>query len=148
MVLGATALAPRVPPDLLAAGALVALAAQGAGMALQTAWAVLPVAFAGYAAGGVAHGLKNTLLRALLLVRVHPSVHGRAFAAYNGARNGAELGALAAGGLLVGALGPRSALLLAGLGPMLAAAAGLTVIRRGARRRAPATFEEPARAGR
>jgi hypothetical protein len=35
-----------------------------------------------------------------------------------------------AGGLLVGALGPRTALLLAGLGPMLVAAAGLTVLRR------------------
>lgn len=88
------------------------------------------MAFAGYFVGGVAHGAKNTLLRALLLVRVHPAVHGRAFAAYNGARNAAELGALVAGGALVGALGARPALLLAGLGPIVAAAVGLGALRR------------------
>jgi Na+/melibiose symporter-like transporter len=130
MVLGATALARRVPAERFAVAALVALAAQGAGMAVQTAWAVLPVAFAGYVLGGIAHGAKNTLLRALLLVRVPGPLHGRAFAAYNGARNAAELGALVAGGALVGVLGARPALLLAGLGPMLAAAAGLAVLPR------------------
>ncbi len=133
MVVGATALARRVPVALFAVAALVALGAQGAGMALQTAWAVLPVAFAGYVMGGVAHGVKNTLLRALLLVRVPGPLHGRAFAAYNGARSAAELGALAAGGALVGALGPRPALLLAGLGPIIAAMVGLTALRRRSR---------------
>ena len=100
-----------MPVGLFAVAALVALGAQGAGMAVQTVWAVLPVAFAGYVMGGVAHGVKNTLLRALLLVRVPGPLHGRAFAAYNGARSAAELGALAAGGALVGALGraPRPA---------------------------------------
>ena len=70
------------------------------------------------------------LLRALLTVRVPEAVHGRAFAAYNAARNTAELGAVGAGGVLVSALGPRAALLLAGLGPIVAAAAGLTALRR------------------
>jgi hypothetical protein len=130
MVVGATALARRVPAELFAVAALVALGAQGAGMAVQAAWAILPVAFAGYAVGGIAHGAKNTLLRALLLVRVPGPLHGRAFAAYNGARSAAELGALAAGGALVGALGPRFALLLAGIGPILAAGAGLAALRR------------------
>ena len=91
--LGATALARRVPARLVAAAALVALAVQGAGMGLQTAWAILPVAFAGYLVGGVGHGVKNVLLRALIAVRVPAAVHGRAFAAYNAARNTAELGA-------------------------------------------------------
>ena len=110
MVLGATAVARRVPRRRLAAGALVALAVQGAGMGLQTAWAILPVAVAGYLVGGVGHGVKNVLLRALLVVRVPAAVHGRAFAAYNAARSAAELCALGAGGVLVGALGPRAAL--------------------------------------
>ena len=66
MVCGATTLARRVPSGLLAGGALVALAVQGAGMGVQTAWAVLPVAFAGYVIGGLGHGVKNVLLRALL----------------------------------------------------------------------------------
>ena len=130
MVCGATALARRVPARLVAAAALVALAVQGAGMGIQTAWAILPVAFAGYLVGGVGHGVKNVLLRALLTARVPEAVHGRAFAAYNAARNTAELGAVGAGGVLVSALGPRAALLLAGLGPIVAAVAGLTALRR------------------
>ena len=133
MVLGATALARRVPTRLVAAAALAALAVQGAGMGLQAAWAILPVAFAGYLVGGLGHGVKNVLLRALIVARVPAAVHGRAFAAYNAARNTAELGAVGAGGVLVGALGPRAALVVAGLGPIVAAAAGLTALRRGRR---------------
>jgi Na+/melibiose symporter-like transporter len=83
MVCGATALARRVPARLVAAAALVAIAVQGAGMGVQTAWAILPVAFTGYVVGGVAHGVKNVLLRSLLTARVPEAVHGRAFAAYN-----------------------------------------------------------------
>jgi MFS family permease len=133
MVVGATALARRVPARLVAAGALVALAVQGAGMGTQTVWAILPVAFAGYLVGGLGHGVKNVLLRAHIAVRVPGAVHGRAFAAYNAARNTAELGAVGAGGLLVGGLGPRAALVLAGAGPLVAAAAGLVALRRRAR---------------
>lgn len=129
MVCGATALARRVPAGPVAAAALVALAVQGAGMGVQTAWTILPVAFAGYLVGGLGHGVKNVLLRALLAVRVPEAVHGRAFAAYNAARSTAELGAVGAGGVLVDAVGPRAALLLAGVGPILAATAGLTALR-------------------
>ena len=75
--------------------------------------------------GGVAHGVKNVLLRTLIHERVPDALRGRAFAAYNGARNGAELGALALGGLIVGAFGARPALLAAGLGP---AAIGLACL--------------------
>jgi hypothetical protein len=145
MVCGATALARRVPAGLLAAAALVALAVQGAGMGVQTAWAILPVAFAGYLVGGIGHGVKNVLLRALISVRVPEAIHGRAFAAYNAARNTAELGAVGAGGVLVGALGPRAALLLAGLGPILVAAAGLAALRRrGGAPARPVTANQPA----
>jgi Na+/melibiose symporter-like transporter len=130
MVFGATAVVRRIPGRLLAAAALVALAGQGAGMGVQAAAAILPLAFAGYLAGGVGHGVKNVLLRALIAARVPEAVHGRAFAAYNAARSSAELGAVGAGGVLVSALGPRAALVLAGLGPILAALAGLTALRR------------------
>ncbi len=134
VVCGAAGLAHRVGPRGVAAAALLALAVQGAGMALQTAWAILPVAFAGYLVGGLGHGVKNALLRTLISARVPAAVHGRAFAAYGAARNAAELGAVGAGGLLVGAVGPRAALLIAGLGPVLAAAAGLAGLRRPQRR--------------
>jgi MFS family permease len=129
MVFGATALARRVPARVVAAAALVALAVQGAGMGVQTAWAILPVAFAGYLIGGIGHGVKNVLLRALIVVRVPSAVHGRTFAAYNAARSVAELGAVGAGGALVSTLGPRGALVLASLGPILAAVAGLIALR-------------------
>ena len=129
MVFGATALARRVPLPLVAVAALVALAVQGAGVGLQTAAAILPLAFAGYLVGGVGHGVKNVLLRALISLRVPEAVHGRAFAAYNAARGTAELGAVATGGVLVSALGPRTALMVAGLGAIVAALAGLTALR-------------------
>ena len=130
MVAGAMGLAPRVPGRAVPTVALIALGVQGAGMAGQTVWAVLPAALLGYLVGGTGHGVKNTLLRSLIQERVPAGVHGRAFAAWNAARNAAEVAALAAGGLLVAGIGARTALLIAGLGPVLAAAAGLTVLHR------------------
>jgi MFS family permease len=131
MVVGATGLAGRVPRRAAAAAALVALAVQGAGMAAQTTWTILPVALAGYLIGGLGHGVKNALIRTVIQVRVPARLHGRAFAAYSAARNAAELGALAGGGLLVSAIGARPALLIAGLGPVVAGLAGLGVLGRG-----------------
>ncbi|MBE2318100.1 MFS transporter [Solirubrobacter sp. CPCC 204708] len=128
MVLGAVAFAPRVTAPL-AVAALAALALQGGGMAASALWAILPWAFAGYFVGGVGHGIKNVLLRTLIQRRVPADAHGRAFAAYNAARNTAELGALGAGGVLVGVLGAQPALILAGLGPVIAAAIGLALLR-------------------
>jgi MFS family permease len=125
MVAGATGLAAKVPHRALAAGALAALALQGAGVAVQTAWAVVPLAAIGYLIGGLGHGIKNTLIRTLIQQRVAKDLHGRASAAYNAARNTAELAALGAGGILVSAVGPRPALLIAGLGPVVAGLGGL-----------------------
>ena len=68
-------------------------------------------------------------MRTVIAQRVADAAHGRAFAAYNAARNAAELGALAAGGALVGALGARNALVVAGLGPVIAALLGLAALR-------------------
>jgi Na+/melibiose symporter-like transporter len=131
MVLGATTLPRRVPPAAAATVALVAIAVQGAGLALPTLWLALGFALLAYAVGGAAQGLKNVLIRTLIHERVPERLHGRAYAAYNGLRNGAELVALAGGGLLVSAIGARWTLLLAGALPVLAALAGL------AARRAP-----------
>jgi MFS family permease len=130
MVAGAGALAKRIPARLAAGAALGALAVQGAGIALQTAWAILPMAIAGYLVGGLGQGVKDVLLRTLIAVRVPAAVHGRAFAAYNAARNAAELVALGAGGALVGAVGPRAGLALAGLVPIAIAGAGAMALRR------------------
>ena len=125
MASGAAGLAHRIPRPSLAAAALVAIVAQGLGIVGAAVSPVLWTALIGFAFGGVAHGVKNVLLRTLIHERVPEALRGRAFAAYNGARNGAELGALALGGLVVGALGARAGLLASGVGP---AAIGLTCL--------------------
>jgi MFS family permease len=119
MTVGAAGLAHRVPRSALAVVALAAVVAQGLGIVGAAASPVLWTALLGFSFGGVAHGLKNVLLRTLIHERVPEALRGRAFAAYNGARNGAELGALALGGVVVGAFGARVALLASGLGPAL-----------------------------
>lgn len=128
MVGGAVAVAPRIRAGALVLGALVATAVQGAGLALSTVWLAFPVALAFYVVGGLGHGAKNVLIRTLIHEAVPDRLRGRAFAAYNGLRNGAELVGLATGGLLVTALGPRHALLLAGAIPVVVALAGLSVL--------------------
>jgi len=119
MAAGAAGIAHRISPASVAAAALVAIVAQGIGLVGAAVSPVLWTALIGFAFGGVAHGVKNVLLRTLIHERVPEALRGRAYAAYNGARNGAELGALALGGLVVGAFGARAALLASGLGPAM-----------------------------
>jgi MFS family permease len=138
MVAGAVGLARRVPRSALAIAALAGIAIQGAGLATAAAGGVLAVAFAGFALGGVAHGVKNVLLRTMIHERVPDGVRGRAFACYNAGRNGAELGALALGGVLIGAIGAQAALLLSGLIPLAIGVAALLVVTTPTRRTAPA----------
>jgi hypothetical protein len=119
MVAGALTLAPRVR-IALATAAMLALALQGAGMAAAACWPVLAWTMAGYLVGGIGHGVKNVLMRTLIQERIAREQHGRAFAAYGAARNTAELGALGLGGVMVATLGAQPALLIAGLGPVVA----------------------------
>jgi MFS family permease len=128
MAAGSAGLAHRVGRARLATGALAAVLLQGLGIAGGALSSVLWMALIGFSLGGVAHGVKNVLLRTLIHERVPEALRGRAFAAYNGARNGAELGALVLGGIVVGALGARTALLVAGLGPALIGAACLLLL--------------------
>jgi MFS family permease len=128
MAAGSAGVAHRVAGPRLAAGALVAVVLQGLGIAGGALAPVLLVALVGFCCGGVAHGGKNVLLRTLIHQRAPEALRGRAFAAYNGARNGAELGALALGGLVVGAFGARTALLVAGIGPAAIGAACLMLL--------------------
>jgi sugar phosphate permease len=81
-----------------------------------------------YFVGGIGHGLKNVTSRTLIHTRIPSDRHGRAFAAWNGVRNAAELGALAVGGLVVGLIGARPTLWLAGGLSALAGIAGLAVL--------------------
>jgi MFS family permease len=130
MTLGALLLSRRVAAAAVAAAGIAAVATQGAALALPALW----LSFAFYLAcsfmGGLAHGLKNVMFRSLIHVRVPDRLHGRAFAAYNGIRNSAELGAFAAGGVLVAAIGPRGTVAYAGGLSALAGLVGLLALRR------------------
>lgn len=130
MALGATLVPRRIGSGALAVGALGAIVVQGFGLAAPAVLLVPTLAFAFFFVGGVAHGTKNVLIRTLIHERVPGSLHGRAFAAYNGLRNAAELVALVAGGVLVTAVGARWTMLLAGAVPMAAGLVALAVSRR------------------
>ncbi|MDX6725760.1 MAG: hypothetical protein QOK49_565, partial [Baekduia sp.] len=142
MAAGAARLAHRVAPSGLAAGALVAIVAQGLGIAAAGVSPVLATAVVGFAFGGLAHGVKNVLLRTLIHEHVPEALRGRAFAAYNGARNGAELMALALGGVVVGALGARTGLVASGLVPAAIGLGCLLLLSTTRRRAAAATTIE------
>jgi MFS family permease len=127
MVVGALVVSRRVRAGALASAALVAVAVQGAGLGLPTVWLAAGFGAAMFFTGGIGHGVKNVLTRALIQERVPGRYHGRAFAAYNGMRNGAELVALAWGGVLVVTIGARGTLALAGAISLLAGLAGLLI---------------------
>ena len=130
MALGALLLSPRVAAGAVAATGLAAVAVQGTGLALPALWLSFAFFLACSFMGGLAHGLKNVMFRSLIHVRVPDHLHGRVFAAYNGIRNSAELGAFAAGGLLVAAIGPRGTLAYAGGLSALAGLVGLLALLR------------------
>jgi Na+/melibiose symporter-like transporter len=130
MALGAMLLSRRVAAAAVAAVGLAAAAAQGAALAVPALWLSFAFFLACSFAGGLAHGLKNVMFRSLIHVRVPDELHGRAFAAYNGIRNTAELGAFAAGGLLVATIGARGTLAYAGGLSAVAGVLGLLALLR------------------
>jgi Na+/melibiose symporter-like transporter len=130
MALGAMLISRRIAPVAVAAAGLVAAATQGLALALPALWLSFAFFLACSLLGGLAHGLKNVMFRSLIHVRVPDHLHGRAFAAYNGIRNTAELGAFAAGGLLVATIGARGTLAYAGGLSALAGAIGLLALLR------------------
>lgn len=146
MAIGALGAAPRVPIGALVTVALGATAVQGAGLGAPAILPFLPLAFLAFFAGGFSHGLKNTLVRTAIGIRVPRQMHGRAFASFNALRNGAELIALLGGALMVSWADARVTVLLAGLLSMTVALVGLAVHRRPSPKSEPAsaTFSAPA----
>jgi MFS family permease len=128
MLVGSNVFGRRVAVPALAAATFAGVIVQGLGKFFTPLWVVFGFMVAMYFVGGVGHGLKNVTSRTLIHTRVAADRHGRAFAAWNGLRNGAELGALAAGGVLVGLLGASWTLWLAGGLSALAGFAGLLVL--------------------
>jgi MFS family permease len=130
MALGAMLVSRRAAAGATATGALAAVAIQGAALALPAAFLGFGFFLACMFMGGLAHGVKNVLFRSLIHVRVPDSLHGRAFAAYNGIRNSAELAAFAAGGLLIAGIGARGTVAYAGGLAAIVGLAGLVAMLR------------------
>jgi len=130
MAVGAMLLSRRVAAAAVAAVGLVAAAIQGAALALPAIWLSFAFLLVCGLIGGLGHGVKNVMFRSLIHVRVPDHLHGRAFAAYNGIRNTAELGAFAAGGVLVATIGARGTLAYAGGLSALAGIAGVVALLR------------------
>jgi hypothetical protein len=130
MALGAMLLSRRVAVSALAVAGLAAATVQGASLALPALWLSFAFFLACAFVGGTAHGVKNVMYRSLIHTRVADDLHGRAFAAYNAIRNTAELGAFAAGGLLVATIGARGTLAYAGGLSALAGFIGLLALLR------------------
>jgi Na+/melibiose symporter-like transporter len=130
MAMGAMLLSRRVAAAAVAAVGLIAAAVQGAALALPAIWLSFAFLLLCGLLGGLGHGVKNVMFRSLIHVRVPDHLHGRAFAAYNGIRNTAELGAFAAGGLLVATIGARGTLAYAGGLSALAGIVGILTLLR------------------
>jgi Major Facilitator Superfamily len=127
-LVGSNVIARRVTLAGLGTATLVGVVVQGLGKFVAPFWLLFGFMVVAYFVGGMGHGLKNVALRTLIRSRIAPERHGRAFAAWNGIRNAAELGALAVGGIVVGAIGARSTLWLAGGLSALAGVIGLLVL--------------------
>lgn len=128
MVAAANLVPRRIPVAALASATLLAAALQGLGKLAAPFWLSYAFMVCCWTVGGMGHGVKNTGFRTLIHERVAPGQHGRAFAAFNGLRNTSELGALAAGGVLVATIGPRGTLWIAGGVSALAALAGVAAL--------------------
>jgi MFS family permease len=128
MLVGSNVVARRVAISGLVGATMVGVVVQGLGKFLAPFWLVFGFMIVSYFVGGIGHGLKNVSSRTLIHTRIAPERHGRAFAAWNGVRNAAELGALAVGGVIVGLIGARPTLWLAGGLSALAGVVGLAVL--------------------
>jgi MFS family permease len=117
-----TLLGGRLAEHRLVAATLIGTVVTGLGIAAAAVAPVLWVALVAYAIGGLGNGFEVVSLRSLLNARSPAAVQGRVFALYTAAIMGAMSLGTAAAAVLVGSLGPRGALSLAG---WVGAAAGV-----------------------
>jgi MFS family permease len=125
MVVGANVLGSRLRPERLASSMLAAAVWGGAAVAAAALIARYPAAVVLFVIGGVANGLQNVAMRSLLHHRTPDHLRGRVYTAYAGLVTAMQMGATAMGGIAVGALGAREAILVGGLGSAVAGAIGL-----------------------
>lgn len=117
----------RLRPGVLLPLATTAPAAIGVAFLVAAAAPTLAVAAAGYLVAGLGAGAALTAMRATVVARVPDRLLGRVFAAEGAVGAAGEVAALLLGGVLVSTVGPRGAMLVAGLGtlaPVLVLALG------------------------
>ncbi len=122
MVAGASLIARRLPTHRLVPGMLAAAIVGGGAVAVAALSGRLGPAAALFFVGGMANGVENVSMRSLIHHRTPEAIHGRVFAAYGGLVNATQILATMLGGVLVGSVGAKQALLIGGIG---SAAAGV-----------------------
>jgi MFS family permease len=139
MIVGATLAGRRARAATAALGVVGATALMGTAIGATAASPFLSLAIVCFLLGGAGNGYGNVSMRVLMQARVPDELRGRAYAAYQGMAAPADFVALALGGVLVQLAGPRATFAIAGVGTLLAVAAGLPAIRR-SRERPPAAY--------
>jgi MFS family permease len=132
-VIGALGIGRRIAPAAAPRAVVLGTLASGAGIGLAALAPSLLPALAAFALGGAGNGTGNVAMRTLIHARVPDAVRGRAYGGYSGAATGADFAALASGGPLVEALGPRGTFGVAGVGTLAASLVGLLRLPRTAR---------------
>ena len=101
----------------------------GAAVAVAGLIPVLVFALAMFVIGGIGNGIETVSIRSIIVHRVPDRFRGRVFAAYGGLMNGMQLAATGLAGVLVGAVGGRTALIIGGAGSAVAGISGLVAYR-------------------
>jgi MFS family permease len=124
MVAGAVVIGRTLPTPRLVPSWMTASIAGGMAVTAAAALPVLWFAVAMFVLGGVANGVQTVAGRSLLVHRTPDRLRGRVFAAYGGLANGMQLAATAVAGVIVAAVGGRTALLVGGIGTIVAGTIG------------------------
>jgi len=124
MVAGAVVIGRTLPTPRLVPSWMTASIAGGMAVTAAAALPVLWFAVAMFVLGGVANGVQTVAGRSLLVHRTPDRLRGRVFAAYGGLANGMQLAATAVAGVLVAVVGGRTALLVGGIGTIVAGTVG------------------------
>jgi MFS family permease len=125
MVAGIFLVARRLNTQALAPGVILADASTGVAVLAAAAWPVFALAVGLFVVGGAGNGIANVARRSLIHHRTPDRLHGRVFAANSALLSSGQIAAVALGGILVEAIGPRVTLLLAGAGTVAVSMIGL-----------------------
>lgn len=125
MVAGIVIVARRLKEQALAPGAIIADTTCGMAVLIAALWPAFAIAVGLFVVGGAGNGIGNVARRSLIHHRTPDRLHGRVFAANAALLNSGQIAAVALGGILVEAVGPRGTLVLAGAGMVVVGIAGL-----------------------